>query len=180
MSRLARALVQLIGEVNNKYPDRPKSADGTYGDTAHAARVSDHNPNSAGVVTAWDITTAPWSDKFALWLARKENRRVKYVIWDHGIWTPEKGWHRYDGDDPHVGHIHLSLSADPSQYDRTDLWNVGTYDLDDDMTPAESKMLAETHAMLKQLVAPRRPDKQDIDPQHLSLADLYTLVEQKV
>ena len=45
----------LRGQVNNRWPNRDKRSDGTKGDSAHAARVSDHNPDSKGVVHALDI-----------------------------------------------------------------------------------------------------------------------------
>lgn len=48
---------------------------------------------------------------------------------------------------------------------------------DDDMTPEQARKQDEIHQMLTQLTAPRRADKSDADPKHLSLADVYTLVE---
>src|SRR6187431_1563394 len=48
--RLAKALEELRGEVNAKWPNRDKSSDGSVGDLSHQARKSDPNPNSAGVV----------------------------------------------------------------------------------------------------------------------------------
>lgn len=51
---------------------------------------------------------------------------------------------------------------------------------DDVMNDAQSKKQDEIHKMLTQLTAPRRADKKDIDPNKLSLADLYTLIEKKV
>jgi hypothetical protein len=48
---------------------------------------------------------------------------------------------------------------------------------DDDMTPAQAKQLAEVHAMLEALVAPRRADKADRDPNAIDLGDLLTKQE---
>jgi hypothetical protein len=50
---------------------------------------------------------------------------------------------------------------------------------DDDMTPEQAKQLAEVHAMLKALTAPRRPDKTDADPNAISLGDVLTKIEQQ-
>jgi hypothetical protein len=129
--RLAKAIPVLQAQVNAAYPHRPKGADGTIGDAAHAARVSDHNPNPphAGVVTAWDITTDTFSNTLAEQLREMGMRgdgRVKYVIWQRHITSAEHAWKwaPYTGADPHTGHIHLSLSDLEPQYDRLDSWPV--------------------------------------------------------
>lgn len=38
---------------------------------------------------------------------------ITYVIWWRRIWTPEKGWHAYNGPVPHTDHVHASFSAKP-------------------------------------------------------------------
>lgn len=48
---------------------------------------------------------------------------------------------------------------------------------DDDMTPAQEEKLDRVLAFLDALTARRTPDKVDVDPGRLSLADLYTKVE---
>lgn len=35
---------------------------------------------------------------------------VKYVIWNRYIWTPNQGWHRYNGPSPHTDHVHVSFN----------------------------------------------------------------------
>lgn len=35
---------------------------------------------------------------------------VKYVIWNHYIWNPRQGWHRYHGPRPHTDHVHVSFN----------------------------------------------------------------------
>lgn len=150
--RLAKALDTLRAEVNTAHPNRPTDADGTIGDPAHAARKSDHNPNPphAGVVTAWDITTADFTNALAeqlRLLGKAGDGRVKYVIYRRRIATDRDrwAWRPYKGSDPHIGHIHLSLSDDPAQYDRTDPWLTKPAEKGDgDMTAAEHKLLLET------------------------------------
>lgn len=35
---------------------------------------------------------------------------ITYVIYWRQIWTPDKGWHAYDGPNPHIDHVHLSFA----------------------------------------------------------------------
>jgi hypothetical protein len=127
--RTARAIKTLQAEINAAHPGRPKTADGTIGDVRHQNEShSDHNPNERGVVTAWDITTADFTIPLAESLRRlgeRGDKRVKYVIYRGRIAGPAaKGWawRKYSGFSDHFDHIHLSVSADPNQYDRTDPW----------------------------------------------------------
>lgn len=48
---------------------------------------------------------------------------------------------------------------------------------DDELTADEKRQLAEVHAMLKALTAPRRTDRADVDPNAIAMADVYTLLE---
>jgi hypothetical protein len=61
--RVASSLEVLLKQVNEKYPQRSKVADGAIGDAAHASRGSDHNPwvhdGNVGIVTARDFTHDP-------------------------------------------------------------------------------------------------------------------------
>jgi hypothetical protein len=125
--RLARSLVQLLSEVNGTYPSRSRASDGTIGDVAHSARASDHNPNSAGVVCAVDITHDPDHGVNGNTLARLAiaDRRTKYVIWNRRIWSRDRaadGWRRYDGVNPHVKHVHISVGPRAALYDSTARW----------------------------------------------------------
>lgn len=47
----------------------------------------------------------------------------------------------------------------------------------DDLTADQARKLDEVHSWLRQLTAPRTPDKSDVDPSKLSLADIYTAIE---
>jgi len=35
---------------------------------------------------------------------------VKYIIWNHYIWHPGRGWHKYNGPKPHTDHVHVSFN----------------------------------------------------------------------
>lgn len=124
--RLAGGLVTLRAETNTAYPGRLKESDGTIGDPAHQARISDHNPDAAGVVRAWDCTqwdpgTPDWLDDdvaqaLTEHLIATRDGRVKYLIWRGRIlssyasggvspWT----WRRYAGPNGHFRHCHISV-----------------------------------------------------------------------
>lgn len=135
--RVAKCLLVLRQQVDDRAPGRSKVKDGTIGDQAHQGRESDHNPHvrddGIGVVTALDITHDPdrACDVGTISEALRSGRdqRIKYVIWDgrlfssyeyEGIdaWT----WRAYQGQDPHDGHVHISVVANRGLYDSQNLW----------------------------------------------------------
>lgn len=118
------ALEQLLAEINAMAPDRSTASDGWIGDQAHAARVSDHNPEPDGSVDARDFTHDPAHGVDCNLLADqiKDDRRVSYIIWDHQIWNPaiSRSWRPYTGSNPHDKHMHVSVT-DAGQND-TSRW----------------------------------------------------------
>lgn len=132
--RLAYSLTTLRDQVNAAYPARSKISDGTIGDAAHAAEPSDHNPNSAGVVCALDLThNPPYFDAHALAdkLLSNRNPNLKYLISNRritGAWSQWR-WVGYAGSNPHDKHIHISVGLGPDgqsrqPYDDTTKWNI--------------------------------------------------------
>ena len=133
--RLAKSLIRLRDQLNASYPNRSKASDGTIGDAAHAATVSDHNPDALGIVRAFDITHDPAhgldGDALAAALARSRDPRIKYVIWKRRMLRsyPKPGrpawtWALYTGPDPHTNHVHLSVVADARGDDGTRPWQI--------------------------------------------------------
>lgn len=135
--RLALSLSTLRSECNALWPDRSKASDGTIGDTSHAATASDHNPNAAGVVCAFDLThdpDGPDGSDIAEKLRARPHPDVKYVIWSHRMFSryPAHGydpfqWRPYTGADPHTNHVHVSVGVGPDgrsvqPYDDLDSW----------------------------------------------------------
>lgn len=113
---IAPALVSLLAYANEKYPNRPKAADGTIGDASHAARKSEHNPNKDtkdkvpdGMVTARDIGCTKLQGNAMLKDIIKDHR-TWYVIWDGFIYSRTHDFEKrkYDGH-PHDKHLHVSL-----------------------------------------------------------------------
>ena len=125
--RAANSLITLRDQLNALYPARSKVSDGLVGDAAHATTISDHNPNSNGVVTAFDITQDPANgldiQQLANTLVTHNDPRIKYIIANKRLWMSGK-WVNYFGVDPHTNHLHLSVSADPNLYDNGNQWNL--------------------------------------------------------
>lgn len=138
MARLAKALVVLRDQINALAPNRSKASDGWLGDSAHAARKSEHNPNAAGVVRAIDVTHDPRNGvdagKIADILRRSGDPRIYYVISNRRIANSGAAWRKYTGSNPHDHHFHVSVSADPKLYDSTKPWALDGSAVKPDMT----------------------------------------------
>lgn len=123
--RLAKSLETLRGQINTAHPNRSKASDGTIGDAAHSSTVSDHNPNGAGVVTAFDLTHDPANGVDIVQIAEaiRQDPRVKFLIRNRQILITKNGqhWATYNGSNPHTKHLHISVGND---YDNTANWNL--------------------------------------------------------
>jgi hypothetical protein len=166
--RVARCLDELLAQWNEAHPGRSKASDGSIGDAAHQSRDSDHNPwvgpasDGKMIVTARDFTHDPAhgadADVLAESLKQHKDPRVKYVIRNRRIWSlarDAEGWRPYYGDNPHIKHVHVSVSPVESRYDDARPWNLSTGSAggstgqppgkDDDMlTPADIQLLLDT------------------------------------
>lgn len=133
--RLAGALQVLRAECNAAAPGRSKAADGTIGDSAHAASRSDHNPNQAGVVCALDVTHDPdngadchvWAEQ----VRSSGHPAFKYVIFAGRIASRSRGgeWRPYTGSNPHRSHMHVSVGEggdgrSTGPVDDTSAWGI--------------------------------------------------------
>jgi hypothetical protein len=128
--RVANSLLKLREQVNELYPDRKKTDDGTIGDERHQSSQSDHNPDPQGVVRAMDLTHDPAhgfnSYKFADLLRAKRDPRIKYVISNRRIWSSTVApyqWRPYTGSNPHDRHVHVSVVRD-KRADDVKPWNI--------------------------------------------------------
>lgn len=134
--RVARSLDKLLAQLNAAYPNRNKASDGSIGDASHQTRDSDHNPwYGPGIVTARDFTHDPahgadmgrLSDE----LVATRDPRIKYVIFNRLILDSRPGnnpWHwvRYNGQNPHTKHMHVSVMAN-SSCDSTADWHLHSF-----------------------------------------------------
>lgn len=133
---LAPSLVTLRNQINATWPNRSKASDGTIGDAAHGKVPSDHNPNSAGVVCALDVTHDPANGFNAHALAdilvANRHPQLKYVISNSRIAGPWTGWKwtAYYGSNKHDKHIHVSVGvgddgkSQPGSYESNQRWTI--------------------------------------------------------
>lgn len=131
MPRIAKALETLRSQINAKYPNRSKLSDGWIGDSKHASRPSDHNPNAVGVVTALDIThdldhgVDTWT--MAETLRQNRDSRIKYVISNGRIFSSTTSpwqWRPYTGSNKHAHHVHVSVLGNAKFYDDSTPWRL--------------------------------------------------------
>jgi hypothetical protein len=144
--RLAPALLTLLQQLEQAYPgtgwlNSPQT--GTIGDAKHQAEASsDHNPwlnktvraldiaaNVSGVAGIVTVTDAP--DCEALFgmvnqmYAAKDPRVFPngYAIYNRRVtdWDNPGGFHAQQGD-PHLYHLHISVSQNPDGYNSTAPW----------------------------------------------------------
>ena len=117
--KLCAAGVQLRDQIDTWFPDRSrKSPEGWLGDSRHATRKSDHNPDGIWV-RAVDINSLlESSDSLAPYLAdqiriaAKTDKRISYVIYNRKICSKVLNWRwrKYSGINPHKRHIHISFT----------------------------------------------------------------------
>lgn len=126
--RLARSLEALREEVRAAYPG---TTFWTIGDQEHQGGASDHNPNRSGVVCAADVLGdrgLPLS-AFAEAVRRTKHPAFKYVIYNRRIASRGGKWRTYNGDNPHLDHVHISVGRgndgqSTGPYDDRSKWNV--------------------------------------------------------
>lgn len=115
MAKLINGLIVLRSEFDTVNPHRDHSSDGWIGDDRHARTISDHNPDSLGIVHAIDVDKdgVPMAKIAAFLVGRSKagtETRLQYVIFRRVIWSRSWGWtaRRYTGINPHTAHAHFS------------------------------------------------------------------------
>jgi hypothetical protein len=120
--RLSKAAIQLREQFDDNFGDRDRTSDGWIGDTRHAARKSDHNPDEQGWVRAIDIdrdlSGKPKPDLMPdmadqLRKLAKTDKRISYIIFAGQIASSKSlwRWKPYTGINKHDHHCHISFTS---------------------------------------------------------------------
>jgi len=121
--KLCAAGQQLREQFDDTFPDRDRRSDGWIGDTRHASRPSDHNPDPiTGMVRATDTDRdvhksgkpdlmPDIADQLRL-TAKNGEKRIAYIIFAGRIASSRMGWRwrPYKGSNPHDHHMHCSFT----------------------------------------------------------------------
>ena len=107
------AAIAVLRQATAIKPSRKKASDGLLPSAAHIKQspTSDHNTGYAVDLTHDPESGVDCSDIFE---KLKEDKRVKYLIFQGKIWSKEKsklGNRRYTGSNPHNKHLHISIVA---------------------------------------------------------------------
>jgi hypothetical protein len=120
--RLSKAAIQLREQFDDSFPDRLRTSDGWIGDSRHAARKSDHNPDEQGWVRAIDVDR-DLSGKAKpdlmpdvadqLRILAKSDKRISYIIFAGQIASSKSlwRWRPYTGINKHDHHCHISFTT---------------------------------------------------------------------
>lgn len=122
--KLCKAGQQLREQIDDAFADRDRTSDGWVGDTRHAARPSDHNPDANGWVRAIDVdrdlsgkakpdVMPDLADQIRL-AGKSGEKRISYVIFDGRIASSRLNWRwrKYTGSNKHNHHCHISFTKE--------------------------------------------------------------------
>jgi hypothetical protein len=131
---LAPSLVNLRAEINKVFAHRDKTSDGWIGDPAHAARISDHNPDPDSTppdcVDAIDVDVDdgdPTKDLRVMLIRRAiAHPSTHYVISNGVIYSRERNFepHAYNGTNGHYQHVHISILKTNAARNSTRPWGI--------------------------------------------------------
>lgn len=112
VKRATPAALAVLRQATALKPKRKKASDGLLPSAAHlkASPTSDHN---TGLAT--DLTHDPdhGIDCADIFQKLKEDKRVKYLIFNGKIWSRERakqGDRNYTGSNMHRSHLHISIN----------------------------------------------------------------------
>jgi hypothetical protein len=103
------AAVAVLRQATALRPKRKKASDGLLPSLAHQ-RTNPNSDHNSGL--AVDLTHDPDNgiDCYEIYDKLKNDKRVKYLIFNGAIWTHKSGDARYTGINKHNKHIHISIN----------------------------------------------------------------------
>jgi hypothetical protein len=123
--QLSKAAIQLREQFDDSFPSRLRDSDGWIGDTRHAARPSDHNPDAQGWVRAIDIDRnlsgkakpdlmPDIVDQIRVLCKSGVEKRISYIIFDGFIYSAKFRFikRKYTGANKHNHHAHFSFKKE--------------------------------------------------------------------
>lgn len=129
--RVAPSCRAVLTQANALWPNRSKASDGTIGNERHQRSKSDHNPDEDGIVHAVDLTHDPAhgcdAHKWVRELMARRDPRVLYVISNGQKCSSDVQpwkWRKYDGENPHEKHVHVSIKHTDDARHNTSSWFV--------------------------------------------------------
>ena len=112
MSKATPAAIAVLRQATALRPKRKKASDGLLPSAAHMKQspTSDHNTGYAVDLTH-DLKHG--IDCAEIFQKLKEDKRVKYLIFQGKIWSRERakqGDRKYTGSNQHTKHLHISIN----------------------------------------------------------------------
>jgi hypothetical protein len=106
--RATPAAIAVLRQATAHFPKRKKASDGLLPSKAHVHQNPNSDHNSGYAV---DITHDPVNgvDCAFAFIKLQQDKRVKYLIFNGKIWSPEKGNRDYTGSNLHKKHLHISI-----------------------------------------------------------------------
>jgi hypothetical protein len=131
MAYLVSSLRALFTEINDTWPNRDHGTDGWIGDKKHCPGSSDHCADSSGRVHAIDIDK-DGIDPYLV-IARLSNYKgvIRYMNYNYKQYHVKNNYEARNlgGDNPHTGHIHVSIEHTDHARNYTDGYGILTWDL---------------------------------------------------
>jgi hypothetical protein len=106
------AAIAVLRQATALRPNRKKASDGLLPSAAHIKQSPDSDHNTGYAV---DLTHDPKHniDCKDIFEKLKEDKRVKYLIFQGKIWSKERakeGNRKYTGSNQHTNHLHISIN----------------------------------------------------------------------
>lgn len=105
------AAIAVLRQATALCPKRNKASDGLLPSAAHVKQNPNSDHNSGFAV---DLTHDPKNgiNCGVIFHKLRSDKRVKYLIFQGQIWSPEKGLKPYSGPNQHNHHLHISIKEE--------------------------------------------------------------------